>query len=165
MGVRIDATGLTAPVAVTASLGSTANNYLLSTSSATVITNLVSGIASMAIGAESGGISSGTATIFTNNVIGDGGATMLITEGHAQAWRTAAQSSTDGSGTTQGTNIILTCSNIPDGLNIPIKVDNSSDNTFTILPATLTDTANVATLTLTASSVPSHIILYNNECS
>ncbi len=153
VGVRIDATGLTAPVAVTASLGSTANNYLLSTSSATVITNLVSGIASMAIGAESGGISSGTATIFTNNVIGDGGATMLITEGHAQAWRTAAQSSTDGSGTTQGTNIILTCSNIPDGLNIPIKVDNSSDNTFTILPATLTDTANVATLTLTASSL------------
>jgi hypothetical protein len=104
VGIRIDATGLTAPASVTASLSSTANNYILSTTSATIVTNLVSGIASMALGAESGGTGFGAATIFTNNTIGDGAATVVITEGAADAWRTAAQSSTNAAGTLNGTN-------------------------------------------------------------
>ena len=91
VGVRIDATGLTAPSTVTASLSNTANNYLLSTTSATVITALSAGLASLTQGADSGTTDEGTATVFTNGTVGDSDASILITEGFKSAWRSSTQ--------------------------------------------------------------------------
>ena len=54
----------------TASLSNTANNYLLTTTSITVITALGAGIGSLTQGADSGQPDLGTATVFTNGTIG-----------------------------------------------------------------------------------------------
>ena len=92
-GVRLDVNGLTASVAVAGSLSSSANNYLMGTSTATVISSLSPGIASMAIGGNAGNTNQGTATVFTNKNVVDSSASFVITEGFPSAWRSAAQNS------------------------------------------------------------------------
>ena len=71
VGVRIDANGKTGAQSVTAALTDQTANYLLTTTSATVICALGPGIASMQIGARSGQTNFGTATIFTNRTVPD----------------------------------------------------------------------------------------------
>ena len=53
----------------TAALSSTANNYILSTASGTIISSIGPGIGGMAIGARSGQTNLGTASIFTNGLV------------------------------------------------------------------------------------------------
>ena len=122
VGVRIDAVGLTAPVVVTASLGNTANNYLLSTSSLTVITALSPGL-SMSQASVSGTTDNGTATVFTNGIVGDAIASILITEGFASGWRTTTQESNSGTALvapSTGSQILLTFTGIPDNVTLTL---------------------------------------------
>ena len=156
IGVRMDATGLTAPVTTTYSLSNTANNYLLSDSSGTVITALSPGVASMAIGSISGAASLGTSTIFTNATPSPTTASLLITEGFASAWRTASQESGSGVGLTgNGTSVEVTFTGIPTGVTVTITTTASS----TLTGLTTTDTSltsssgdNDATIRWTGSS-------------
>jgi hypothetical protein len=155
VGVRIDANGLTAPVNATFSLSNTANNYILSTASGPVITALGDGVASMAVGGRtSTSTNSGTATIFTNRLVVDQMASFVVTEGFASAWRTAVQTTTNGTSTPNSTQVRLTFTGIPANLSIPFSItDKSSSLTVTGMPATVTSTANVVTLSFTASSL------------
>ena len=120
VGVRVDASGETAPVTVTASLSNTANNYLLSSSTAqTVLSTLTAGLGTVGIGVVSGNVGSGTSTLLTNATIADATAQILITEGFASAWRTATQESNSGTALGgSGTQITLTFTGIPSGVTL-----------------------------------------------
>lgn len=142
VGVRIDATGLTAPVAITASLSNTANNYLLSTTSANVITALGAGIGSLTQGSDSGQTDEGTATVFTNGTVGDAVASILITEGFITAWRSSTQESNSGTALGTGSSVLLTFTGIPDAVTLTLSnPSNDEVDGVTISDTSLTDTA------------------------
>jgi hypothetical protein len=155
VGVRIDNNGLTAPVSATFSLSNTANNYILSTTNGTVINALGDGIASMAVGGRtSSSANSGTATIFTNRLVVDTMASFVVTEGFASAWRTNTQTTTNNTQTVNGTNVRLTFNNIPTGVTLPFSItDKSGTLTVAGMPATVTSTTNVVTLSFTTTSL------------
>src|SRR5437762_8632061 len=84
VGVRIDANGKSGAQTATASLSTSANNYILTTTSVTVINAIANGIGSMAIGSRpinGTAAANGTATIFTNRTLPDAAASFIITEG------------------------------------------------------------------------------------
>ena len=153
-GVRLDMNGITAPVVATATLGSAANNYLLSTTSATVINGAGAGIASMAIGARTGQVNQGTAAIFTNRTVPKGTASLLLTGGFAGAFRAKAQLSNSGvalnGASENSTRIQLTFTSIPTGVTLNLTVNGSTSlfvtGATTSGTTTVTSTANVATL-------------------
>jgi hypothetical protein len=149
VGVRIDANGKTGAQTVSASLDSSANNYILTTTSATVISAIGPGIGSMAIGARAGNVSSGTATIFTNRSIPDSAASFVITEGFASALRTATQSSNSGVAVTNGTNIRLTFNGVPAGVTLTLSANaGTSTGTTAVTPSStsITQSANTTVL-------------------
>src|SRR5712692_937022 len=120
-GVRLDVNGKSAPLVATGNLSSGANNYLMGTSTATVISSLSPGIASMAIGGNTGNTNQGTATVFTNKNVVDSLASFVITEGFPSAWRSAAQNSnSSSSGGLNSTQILLTATGIPSGVTLTL---------------------------------------------
>ena len=127
-GVRLDVNGKTAPLTATASLSSSANNYINASSAVTLISALSDGVASgsFAIGAPSGRTNNGTALIFTNQsgtAFADDKFSFSITEGFVNAWRTATQSSSTGFSIANGTQIRLTLAGIPSGVTLTLSQD------------------------------------------
>src|SRR5436190_245284 len=109
VGVRIDANGKSGAQTFSASLNNSANNYLLSTTSGTVINNIGPGLAGAAAiglapgnttipGICGGTLPAGTATIFTNRNVPRACGAFILTEGFASAWRTAVPSGNGASG-------------------------------------------------------------------
>jgi len=166
VGVRIDANGKTGAQTISASLNTSANNYLLTTTSATVINNLGAGIGSVAIGTVSGSSNSSakSATIFTNRNVSGTLATLLITEGFASAWRSngAGGAGTCASGTPcqagnnttpvkNGTRIRLTFNNVPAGVTLSLgtQIGTGAANTAAPLAPVLSNTTITASATTT----------------
>jgi hypothetical protein len=150
VGVRIDANGKSGAQTATASLDSSANNYILTTTSVTVINSVGNGIGSMALGARAGNTSAGTATIFTNRTIPDAAASFIITEGFASAFRTNTQSSNSGVAVPNGTQIRLTFNGVPTGVTLALTV--SAGDSTTTRGVTLTNTSITSTSTTTTIS-------------
>jgi len=166
VGVRIDANGKTGAQSVTAALTDQTANYLLTTTSATVISALGPGIASMQIGARSGQTNLGTATIFTNRTVPDQQASFTLTEGFANAWRSTIQSSNSGVALNpvppyNSTRIRLTFNNIPTGVTMTLSINFPNSTTgnpnaqFTTgsPTATVTSTTPTATIEILGSSL------------
>jgi hypothetical protein len=153
VGVRLDVNGKTAPMTVAASLSSSANNYIApATSSVPTISSLGAGIGSLTQSSLSftGSVNSGSFLMFTNQTGGafaDAGATIVLAEGFASAWRTSVQVSTNGTTLTNGTDIRLTFTGLPAGVTVTATPagGSTSGNRPTV------DTAN-STLAATASS-------------
>jgi hypothetical protein len=156
VGVRVDANGLTAPVNATFALSNTANNYILSTTSGAVINALGDGIASMAVGGRtSSSVNSGTATIFTNRLVVDNMASFVVTEGFASAWRTATQSTTNGTTTPNGVQVRLTFNGLVTGLTLPIAITDASSTLGgpTLSNASITAANNTTIVNFPATSL------------
>jgi hypothetical protein len=158
VGVRIDANGKSGAQSVTASLDSSANNYILTTTSATVINAISPGVGTMAVGGRpinGPAGNSGTATIFTNRTIPDNAASLLITEGFAAAWRTATQSSNSGVAVPNGTQIRLTFNGVPTGVTLTLTAnagDASNNRTVALSSATITSSATTTVVSFTGTS-------------
>jgi hypothetical protein len=155
VGPRIDANGLTAPVNATASLTSTANNFILSTPSFTVINALGAGIATVAQGGLTSGSDLGTATIFTNRNVSDATASILITEGFDFAWRSEAQNEIDSPGAAGvgATQIRLTVTGLATGITATVSAQTSGTGTLAVTGGgTVTATANTTTFTIANSN-------------
>ena len=173
VGIRIDANGKSGAQTFSASLSNPANNYLLNTTSGTVINNLGPGIASSGIGfapgnqtqsCSTGTISSpGTATIFTNRNTPRACGSLILTEGFASAWRTVTQSGNSATGPVNainapgGSQIRLTFNNIPAGVTLtltPRAGTVSSQTSLAIFasPTTVTATSATSVLSFTSTS-------------
>jgi hypothetical protein len=154
VGVRIDANGKSGAQTATASLDSSANNYILTTTSFTVINAIGNGIGTMTLGARAGNINNGTATIFTNRTIPDSLGSIVITEGFASAFRTATQSSNNSTAVSNGTNIRLTFNGVPTGVTLALTVnagDSSTSRGVSLTSGTITSTATTTTISFTGS--------------
>jgi hypothetical protein len=154
VGVRIDANGKSGAQTATASLDSSANNYILTTTSVTVINAIGNGIGSMALGARGGNTNNGTATIFTNRTIPDNLASIVITEGFASAFRTSTQSSNSGAAVQNGTNIRLTFNGVPNGVTIALVAnagDANNNRGVSLTSSSITATATTTTISFTGS--------------
>jgi len=156
VGTRIDANGLTGAQSFTASLNQVANNYILATTSGTVINALGPGIGTMALGSRPGTVvdpnntNNATATIFTNRSVADSAASFYLTEGFSTAWRTAAQSSNSGGAVKNGTQIRLTFSGIPQGVTLNLTLSGGTTTTNSApTPAAGVVTASNATFLFT----------------
>jgi hypothetical protein len=154
VGVRIDANGLTAPVNATASLTSTANNFILSTSSFTVINTLGPGIAAVTQGGLSGATDTGTSTIFTNRSVSDATASVLITEGFPFAWRSEVQNEIDAPGSAVvGTQIRVTVNGLASGITATVSAQTSGTGSLSVSGGgTVTASSNQVTFTVTGSN-------------
>ena len=165
VGVRIDANGKSGAQTFSASLNNSANNYLLSTTSGTVINNIGPGLAGaptigLAPGATAingcspvpttGAPPAGTATIFTNRAVPRSCGAFTLTEGFASAWRSQVQSGNSSTGPTPGPNagtqIRLTFSNVPAGVTLTLTSNRGSASSNSALNMTL------STTTITSSS-------------
>jgi hypothetical protein len=150
VGVRIDVNGKTAPLTVTASLSSSANNYIPpSQPTVNTINALGPGIASITQSGISGQNNSGAFLVFTNqtgSTPAKGSATIVIAEGFASAWRTSTQSSTNNTVLPNGTDIRLTFSGVPRGMAIAATTlgPSSSRPTVNTGASTLSDTATTS---------------------
>jgi hypothetical protein len=154
VGVRIDANGKSGAQTATASLDSSANNYILTTTSVTVINAIANGIGSMALGARAGGTNNGTATIFTNRTLPDTLASLVITEGFAAAFRTATQSSNSGVAVPNGTQIRLTFNGVPTGVTIALAAnagDTSTSRGVSLSNSSITSTSTTSIISFTGS--------------
>jgi hypothetical protein len=126
-GVRIDVNGKTAPMTATASLSSSSNNYILSTTSVPIITSLGPGLGSVSVGSNGTNPNLGTALMFTNQSGGtaaDSTAAIVIAEGFASAWRTITQVNSQGVAayTMNGTLIRLTINGLPAGVTATLSL-------------------------------------------
>jgi hypothetical protein len=120
---------------------------------------LTPGIASLAIGSVSGTVSLGNGTLFTNATLGDtdgglgnSGASLVITEGFASAWRTQTQESNSGVALAgSGTQIELTFTGIPSGVTLTLSLGAASKGlgTPTLDDTVLTSAANDNDVTIT----------------
>jgi hypothetical protein len=163
VGVRIDANGKSGAQTASASLNSSANNYILTTTSVTVINNIGPGIGSMTVGARSINATNnnGTATIFTNRNIPDANASFIITEGISSAFRTATQSSNSGAAVANGSQIRLTFNGVPSGVTLTLTAnagDANNNRTVSISNTAITSTATTTVVSFTgnsSSTVPS----------
>jgi hypothetical protein len=150
VGVRIDVNGKTAPLTVTASLSSSANNYIPpSQPTVNTINALGPGIASITQSGISGQNNSGAFLVFTNqtgSTPAKGSATIVIAEGFASAWRTSTQSSTNNTVLPNGTDIRLTFSGVPRGMTVAATTlgPSSSRPTVNTGASTLSDTATTS---------------------
>jgi len=141
VGVRIDANGKTGAQTFSASLNNSANNYIISTTTGTIINNIGPGLASAPAigfapatptivcagapgGQGAGTFAAGTATIFTNRNTARSCGAFTLTEGFASAWRTRTQSGNSSSGPTTsvntGSEIRLTFNNVPAGVTLTL---------------------------------------------
>jgi hypothetical protein len=156
VGVRIDANGKTAPLTASASLSSSANNYILSTTSVSLINALGAGIGSFVQGVTpSGQTNTGSFLVFTNQTgatAADSTASLVITEGFASAWRNATQESTSGVALANGTDIRLTFTGIPSGMTITITPN--SGNAGGNRPSVLVNGASSGTVTAASTGSP-----------
>ena len=156
-GVRLDLDGKTAPLSVTASLSSSANNFIPGAMSQTTITSVASGINSLAIGARSGQTNTGTSTIFTNRAVPDTAASLVMSESFASAWRTLSQTNTGGVTTSgvssQATQIRLTFAGVPSGVTLALTASTSTSLTVTLSNASITSTSLTSTATVTVSDL------------
>lgn len=156
VGVRTDVNGKTG--AQTANVGyspgsSGANNYLLSTTPAQLISSVAAGSASPVIGAVSGQQGDGTILVFNNLAVADAKASVVLAEGFASAWKTSTQASTSALGLANDTGIRITLRNVPPGMTATITpLLITSGNTVTLAAGSggITTTAYSAT---TAGSV------------
>jgi hypothetical protein len=154
VGVRIDANGKSGAQTASVSLDSSANNYILTTTSVTVINAIGNGIGSMALGSRGGATNQGTATIFTNRSIPDSLASILITEGFGSAFRTATQSSNSGTAVSNGTNIRLTFNGVPNGVTIALTAtfgSSSDERVVSLSNTSITATATTTTISFTGT--------------
>jgi hypothetical protein len=153
VGVRLDGNGKTAPLTASASLSSSANNYLLSTTSIPIISSLGAGIGNMAIGARSSDFTNnGAATIFTNRNIPDPNASLIIAEGFASAWRTATQASLSGTPLPNSTQIRLTFNGVPAGVTLTLSNPSTSATggpLYDLSNSSITTASNTTTLNFT----------------
>jgi len=161
VGVRIDANGKTGAQTATASLNSSANNYVLTTPSITVINALSPGIANFAIGARSSNSTLGAATIFTNRTVPDPTGSLILAEGFAGAFRTSAQLSNFGGGPVKNsTQIRLTFNGIPAGVTLSLDIKTRSGTGELLVPSSMVAsfsasgpaTSATTTTTVTASA-------------
>ena len=172
VGVRIDANGKTGAQTIAASLSNSANNYIISTTSATVINNIGPGLAgapaiALAPGnttipcasAPSGSVASGTATIFTNRNVARACGAFTLTEGFASAWRSQTQSGNSSTGPTKGSGsqIKLTFNNIPAGVTLTLTsshgtVSSNSTLSMSLNPTTISATSTSTILTFAGTS-------------
>jgi hypothetical protein len=156
VGVRIDANGKSGAQSVSASLDSSANNYILTTTSAVVINSIGAGIGSMALGARPGQTNNQTATIFTNRTIPDTLASILITEGFASAFRSPTQSSNSGTAVTNGTNIRLTFNGVPAGVTLAlVGTAGTATSTTPVNLSSNSITATASSTTINFTGTPS----------
>jgi hypothetical protein len=156
VGVRIDANGLSGAQSATASLTDAAANYLLTTTSVTVINSIANGIGSMAVGARSGQTNQGTASIFTNRTVPDELASFIITEGFASAFRSPEQLSNSLTGVNNSVRIRLTFNNVPTGVTLTLGESGSGDiEADFVSGGTITTASNTAVIRFTDSSLTS----------
>lgn len=95
LGLRINATGLTAPVNATASLNNSARGFFLGTSSFPVISAVGPGIGSISQGAIAGQTDQGRIQIFTNRNVVNDDTNIVVAEGFPGAWRSELQNEID----------------------------------------------------------------------
>ena len=160
VGVRIDANGKTGAQSVTAALNQVANNYVISTPTATIINAIGPGIGTMALGIRPGSVSqapcltcgtnNSTATIFTNRSLADANASFFLTEGFSTAWRNTFQSSNSNTPVANGSNIRLTFNGIPAGVTLALAMGGGT-STQTNHPLFLNGVAGLGT-SVTASA-------------
>jgi hypothetical protein len=159
VGIRLDVNGKTAPLTATATLDSSANNYLLSGNTVSVISALGAGIGSLTQGALSGATNNGTQLMFTNQTTGvfaDPTASVVLAEGFASAWRSNTMVSTKGAlgPLPNGTSIRLTVNGLPAGVTATITqvLTNTTGGTLPNVPTiTLQTPAGGALGTLTSA--------------
>jgi hypothetical protein len=158
IGVRIDANGKTGAQVATASLSDAAANYLLTTTSVTVINDIANGIGSFAIGSRPGTSSLGTASIFTNRTTPDQTASFVLTEGFASAFRSRTELSNSGVALgSNSTRIRLTFNNVPSGVTLTLSIpypDEDPEASF-VGTSTITSSSNVAVLEIDDTSLTS----------
>ncbi len=124
-----------------------------------VIGDVTSGLAAISTGTADGAAaaSGGTSTLFTNGDVGDSTATILITEGFANAWKTGSQESHGATGLlAPGTQIELTFSDVPDGVTLTLSAgDVDGDVAATFSNTTITDSSGDqdSTITLNATDI------------
>ena len=172
VGVRIDANGKSGAQTFSASLNNSANNYLLSTTSGTVINNIGPGLAGAAAiglapgnttipGICGGTLPAGTATIFTNRNVPRACGAFILTEGFASAWRTAIQSGNSSTGPTPGPNagtqIRLTFNNVPAGVTLALgssrgSASSNSSLNMTLSNPTITSSSTTTVVTFVGTS-------------
>src|SRR5436309_7772305 len=172
VGVRIDANGKSGAQTFSASLNNSANNYLLSTTSGTVINNIGPGLAGAAAiglapgnttipGICGGTLPAGTATIFTNRNVPRACGAFILTEGFASAWRTAVQSGNSSTGPTPGPNagtqIRLTFNNVPAGVTLALgssrgSASSNSSLNMTLSNPTITSSSTTTVVTFVGTS-------------
>ena len=166
VGVRIDANGKTGAQSVSAALADNTANYLLTTTSATVINALSPGIASMQIGSRSGQPNLGTATIFTNRTVPDGQASFTITEGFATALRSLTHESNSGVALVNppynSTRIRLTFANIPTGVTLTLSMNFASSTSGAQQAEFGTETTHSGTTSVTSTSPTATISIISN---
>ena len=160
VGVRIDANGKTGAQNVTPALDSVTNNYLLSSSAALpVISNIVAAGVTVSTGARTGTTTlpanQGPASIFTNRASAKPNGTLLLTEGCANCWRSATQSSNSTSAIDNGTNIKLTFTGVPTGVTLTLSSQASTFIANTLSNATITPLLNTTTVSFTGTSLAS----------
>ncbi len=178
VGVRIDANGKSGAQTFSASLNNSANNYLLSTTSGTVINNIGPGLAGApAIGLAPGGTAitgcspvpsggnppAGTATIFTNRNVPRTCGAFTLTEGFASAWRSEVQSGNSSTGPSIGPNagsqIKLTFNNVPAGVTLTLTSNRGLASSNSSLNMTLSTTS------ITSSSTSAVLTFVNTSTS
>ena len=172
VGVRIDANGKTGAQTFSASLNNSANNYIISTTTGTIINNIGPGFAGppaigfapatptiTCAGAQggqgAGTFAAGTATIFTNRNVARSCGAFTLTEGFASAWRTRTQSGNSSTGPTTsvntGSEIRLTFNNVPAGVTLTLGSSRGTASSNSSLGMSLSNT------TITSSSTTSKI--------
>jgi len=156
----LDVNGKTAPLSITsASLSSSANNYIAPTSLPALISALLPGIASLSQATVAGGTNLGTALMFANSPAApaDPSASIALTEGFASAWRTATQTATSGVGANipNGTNIQLSITALPAGITATLSrviIGNPATQPgIALTSATLTSAATTTTISFTGT--------------
>src|SRR5437867_7523192 len=180
VGVRIDANGKTGAQTFSASLNNSANNYIISTTTGTIINNIGPGLAGppaigfapatptiVCAGAQggqgAGTFAAGTATIFTNRNTARSCGAFTLTEGFASAWRTRTQSGNSSTGPTTsvntGSEIRLTFNNVPAGVTLTLGSSRGTASSNSSLGMSLSNT------TITASSTTSKITFTGTSTS
>lgn len=155
VGVRLDANGKSGAQTATASLNSSANNYLPpNPSTVPVINSIANGIGSFAVGSRSGQTSNGTATIFTNRNLVDSAGSLVLTEGFASAFRSQTQLSNSGVAVPNSTDIRLTFSNVPSGVTLTLTLNPPAGMTAIFTGSNvITSTNTTATIRFTSTSL------------
>jgi len=122
--VRINVSGLAAPASVTASLGALQNTVVAGETTAIVISNIGAGLSAAATNAEA-------AIILSNGRDIEDWTEWILTEGFAGAWKSDPQATYDlnpnvlTNSATNGTDITLTMSGLPNGVYVDTYVDGN----------------------------------------